>query len=145
MNRPPDRDAYFEIVWEIARQIPEGQVSTYGQIAAMIPPPEGITPPDYDRVAPRWVGQAMNATPPGHDIPWQRVINSQGKISLPTGSSAAIEQERRLKAEGVQLDDKGRVNFEEVGWNGPPDEWLEARGLFRPPPLRRDGGQMRLF
>lgn len=145
MHQPPDRDAYFQMVWEIARQIPAGQVSTYGQIAAMIPAPEGIAPPDYDRLGPRWVGQAMNATPPGQGIPWQRVINSQGKISLPADSAAALEQERRLEAEGVRFNEKGRVDFGVVGWNGPPDDWLQLRGLLKPPPLRRDGGQMRLL
>ncbi len=125
------------MVWEIVRQIPEGRVASYGQIAAMIPPPEGVEPVAYDRLRARWVGQAMHATPSGSDVPWQRVINSQGTISLPAGSAAAEEQRARLESEGVGFDERGRVDFRQVGWDGPSADWLAARGLFPPPQLAR--------
>lgn len=136
MFNPPDPKTYNALVYEIVRQIPPGQVSTYGQIAAMIPPPEGIAPPDYDRLSPRWVGNAMNNTPSGQDIPWQRVINSKGMISLPEGSASANEQRLRLEAEGVVFKNS-KVDFKVCGWNGPAEAWLKQRGLFAPPPLRK--------
>ncbi|MBZ0303011.1 MAG: MGMT family protein [Anaerolineae bacterium] len=136
------RVTYDRQVWEIVWQIPPGRVLTYGQIGAMIPPPEGIDIPSYERIAPRWVGYAMRrcmnddtARPPDADqpsIPWHRVINSQGKISLPVGSADAAQQQIRLEAEGIELDRQGRVNFQRYGWAGPDDDWLNARGLLRP-------------
>jgi methylated-DNA-protein-cysteine methyltransferase-like protein len=137
MYQPPNPLSYFTIVWEIVRQIPEGRVSTYGQIASMIPPPEDVDPESYRRLAPRWVGSAMNACP--DDVPWQRVINSQGKVSLPAGSSSADHQRARLNMEGVEFDDKGRVDFDRHGWAGPDDEWLRMRGLLRPRSLTSSG------
>jgi methylated-DNA-protein-cysteine methyltransferase-like protein len=81
---PPDQQAYYEQVWHLVRQVPPGKVVTYGQIAQMIPPPEGVDPQEYKAFGPRWVGGAMAACP--DDIPWQRVINSQGKISQRPGA-----------------------------------------------------------
>src|SRR3972149_4092650 len=92
---PPDRQVYYALVWEIVRQIPSGKVSSYGQIAALIPPPEGMSAKDYSAWGARWVGGAMAACPEG--VPWQRVINAQGKISLRPGG---YEQRKVLEAEG---------------------------------------------
>lgn len=122
-----DPKIFTALVWEIVRQIPPGKVSTYGKIAAMIPPPEGMTLRSYDAFGARWVGGAMAACPEG--VPWQRVINSQGKISLRPGGS---EQRQLLEAEGVVFDEKGRVNLKRFGWEGPARDWLAAHGL---PPL----------
>ncbi|HLV43986.1 MAG TPA: MGMT family protein [Aggregatilineales bacterium] len=135
MYQPPDPGSYNVLVWEIVRQIPEGRVSTYGQIASMIPPPEGVDPEQYDRLGARWVGNAMRQTPAGSGVPWHRVINSQGRISLPRGSASADEQRGRLEMEGVDFDDTGRVDFRLAGWDGPSAGWLRARGLLPPRPL----------
>lgn len=138
MWNPPNRDVFFATVWKINKQIPEGHVMTYGQIAAMIPPPGDITPDVYERMGSRWVGQAMNNTPPGEGIPWQRVINSKGGISLPAGSRAAEQQRGLLTAEGVKFNDKGLVDFNIYGWDGPSADWLEANGLYPPPSMKSD-------
>jgi methylated-DNA-protein-cysteine methyltransferase-like protein len=119
-----DPKVFNALVWEIVRQIPPGQVSTYGKIAAMIPPPEGMNLRSYEAFGARWVGGAMAACPEG--VPWQRVINSQGKISLRPGGN---EQRRLLEEEGVIFDEKGRVNLKRFGWEGPSREWLAAHGL----------------
>ena len=143
MYSPPDPKSFNEIVWNIVRQIPSGRVSTYGQIASMIPPPEGVDPPTYDRLAPRWVGNAMNAVSgsEGTGVPWQRVINSKGAISLPEGSRAAIEQRARLEQEGVAFNEAGRVDFNIVGWEGPGDAWLKEHQLLPPRPLGKPPGK----
>jgi methylated-DNA-protein-cysteine methyltransferase-like protein len=148
MRNAPDPQAFNQIVWKIARQIPEGQVSTYGQIASMIPPPEGVSPPEYQRWGAQWVGRAMNATPPGEGIPWQRVINSKGMISLPVGSPGAEEQRALLEMEGVVFDEKERVDFEQFAWDGPDETWLKENRLWPPKPLRKNPGgnrQLSLF
>jgi methylated-DNA-protein-cysteine methyltransferase-like protein len=147
-SHPPDSDRFFALVWEIVEQIPPGRVSTYGQIASMIPPPPGVEPPQYARLGALWVGKAMNAVPDGSAVPWQRVINSQGKISLPAGSSAAEKQRGLLEMEGVEFDGQGRVSLAAVGWDGPPGEWLRARGLSPPRLFKKDAGdsaQLSLF
>lgn len=150
MIQPPDPQAFYALVWEIVCQIPAGRVSTYGQIASMIPPPEGVEPPLYDRMGARWVGDAMRATPEGSGIPWQRVINSRGQISLPAGSVGADLQRALLEMEGIVFDEQSRVDLRLYGWEGPPAKWLAEHGLlppfsFRPPEDADQGTQLSLF
>ncbi len=114
------------------RQIPPGKVSSYGQIASMIPPAAGIEPRRQRSLAARWVGTALRQTPRGASIPWHRVINSQGRISFPADSPQAIKQRRLLEAEGVQFDSRGRVDFGQVGWQGPAEAYLQRKNLRRP-------------
>lgn len=136
---PPDPESYNALVWKIVRQIPSGVVSTYGQIASMIPAPAGVDEQDYERLGAVWTGKAMNAVSAADDgsIPWQRVINSQGGISLPEGSRSAVEQKRRLLQEGVNFDKNGRVNLAQFGWDGPDADWLHENHLLTPKPLRK--------
>jgi methylated-DNA-protein-cysteine methyltransferase-like protein len=151
MDFPPNPDTFYPIVWNIVRQIPSGVVSTYGQIASMIPPPPGVDPTDYERLGPRWVGKAMNAVSGKDDptVPWQRVINSQGGISLPAGSAAALEQHARLLREGLTFDKRERIDLNIAGWDGPDEDWLRENDLFPPRPLKKppktDPGQLTLF
>jgi methylated-DNA-protein-cysteine methyltransferase-like protein len=139
MDYPPNPDTFYPIVWNIVRQIPSGVVSTYGQIASMISPPPGVDPVDYDRLGPRWVGKAMNAVSGKDDptVPWQRVINGQGGISLPEGSKSAIEQRRRLENEGLTFDKKEHIDLNIASWDGPDEDWLSENGLFKPRSLKK--------
>ena len=111
---PPNQQAYYEQVWNLVRQIPKGKVAAYGQIALMLPIPDGVDFDTYKAFSPRWVGGAMAACP--DDVPWQRVINSQGKISERSG---AEKQRQLLEQEGVTFDAKDRVDFKKYGWRGP--------------------------
>src|SRR5574341_1085141 len=110
---PPNQHAYYEKVWSLVRQIPRDKVATYGQIALMLPRPEGVDPESYRAFGPRWVGGAMAACP--GDVPWQRIINSQGKISQRPG---AEKQRQLLEAEGIVFV-KDRVDLKKYGWQGP--------------------------
>lgn len=112
-SSPPNQQAYYEQVWALVRLIPRGKVSTYGQIGKMLPPPNGVELEAYSAFAPRWVGAAMANCP--DDVPWQRVINSQGKISERPG---ADRQRLLLEQEGVKFDAKDRVDLKKYGWNG---------------------------
>ncbi len=116
---PASRMAYYAEVWEMVRQIPVGCVATYGQIASLIHPPEGITPQAYRAFGPRWVGGAMAACP--DDVPWQRVINSQGKISLRRGDGQTHQREL-LEAEGIIFDERERVDLSRFRWSGPENK-----------------------
>lgn len=109
---PPNPHAYYEQVWKLVRQIPKGKVASYGQIALMLPPPNGVDFEAYKAFGPRWVGGAMANCP--DDVPWQRVINSQGKISKRPGGE---RQRPLLEEEGVVfVNDK--VDFKKHGWKG---------------------------
>jgi methylated-DNA-protein-cysteine methyltransferase-like protein len=137
----PDPMPFYKVVWDIVRQVPTGTVATYGQIASMIPPPKGVSEEDYAKLGPRWVGDAMNAVSRVDEpsIPWHRVINSKGGISLPETSTSAALQRARLRAEKVLLDDNDdeRVDLEEFGWEGPSAHWLDTHGLRRARSLRK--------
>lgn len=117
-SSPPDPVSFNAQVWEIVRQIPSGKVATYGQIALLIPPPGNMSDKDYKAFGARWVGGAMSACPQG--VPWHRVINAQGKISLRRGGGYT-EQRQLLEAEGVVFDVRERVNFSQYGWSGQED------------------------
>ncbi len=108
----PDSDAYQSLVWAFVRQIPSGNVVTYGQIMKALPCPHGISPEEYQLSASRWVGAAMAACP--DDVPWHRVVNAQGKISH---MSSANEQKQRLIGEGV-LFIKNRIDLAQCQWLG---------------------------
>lgn len=109
---PPNQQAFYEQVWNLVRRIPAGKVASYGQIASMLPPPAGVEFEAYKAFGPRWVGGAMAACP--DDVPWQRVINSQGKISERPG---AERQRLLLEEEGIVFV-KDKVDLKKYGWRG---------------------------
>jgi len=120
-SSPANRTAYFELVWELVREIPGGKVSTYGRIAAYLPPPAGMSERAYEVRGARMVGGAMAACPA--DVPWQRVINSQGKVSQRKGGGG-VEQRMLLEAEGVNFDERERVDLSIFAWEGPSPGWF---------------------
>ena len=104
----PQRDDHlFARIYEVVNQVPRGKVANYGQIAQIV----GV---GCDA---RMVGYALASTPEGSDIPWQRIVNRQGKISLP-GQGGEI-QRMRLEAEGITFDARGRIDMKRFGWQGP--------------------------
>jgi len=113
---PPDREYFYAQVWDVVRQIPPGKVATYGQIATLISSPQGMSTPDYRAWGARWVGGAMAACPA--DVPWQRVINAQGKISLRRGGGQ-LRQRQLLEDDGILFDDRERIDLKQFGWAGP--------------------------
>ena len=100
---------FCERVWTTVKRIPRGKVATYGQIAALI---------GMSRHA-RQVGYALAATPENRQIPWHRVINAQGRVSLRLKhwESGSDELQRiLLEAEGVTFDSTGRVDLKRFRW-----------------------------
>ena len=120
MSRGSERT--YERVYAVVRQIPPGKVATYGQIAGIV---DGCTA--------RMVGYAMSALNAESDVPWQRVINAQGKISPRGGGDGLLRQRLLLEDEGVHFSQAGRVDFKQVRWDGPDLEWLLDNG-FDPEP-----------
>ncbi|MGD9047432.1 MAG: MGMT family protein [Anaerolineae bacterium] len=99
---------YFEQVYQTVRHIPPGKVATYGQIARLLGNPR----------AARTVGWALHSLPSGSDVPWQRVINARGTISLDARRPGGAIQRVLLEAEGVAFDDEGHIDLETYGWTG---------------------------
>jgi methylated-DNA-protein-cysteine methyltransferase-like protein len=103
---------FYEQVYQVVRRIPSGQVSTYGRIAAMLGRPH----------AARAVGYALNAlkadNPANRDVPWQRVINSQGRISIVNREHGANQQADLLRGEGVVVSSDLRVDLDTFLWPG---------------------------
>lgn len=100
-----DDKSYRERVYEIVRQIPAGKVMTYGQIALILG--EGYTA--------RTVGYCMHSADEG--VPWQRVINSQGKISTDRLTLPHSLQRSILESEGVAFDEKGKCDMGIYQWH----------------------------
>lgn len=70
----------------------------------------------------------MASLPNGTDVPWHRVLNSQGKIAIRKDGKADSRQQRLLTAEGVFFDRRGHVDFASVAWTGPSWAWLNENG-----------------
>jgi methylated-DNA-protein-cysteine methyltransferase related protein len=98
--------AFHTAVYRMVGRIPRGQVATYGQIAALL---------GYPRAA-RAVGQAMKQVP-AH-LPWHRVVNAQGGISLRGNVAGMLTQRLLLEQEGVPVR-RGRVKLPQHRWAGP--------------------------
>lgn len=121
---PPDAQDFCEQVWAHVRRVPTGKVVTYGQIAQMIEAPAGVDPQEYKTFGARWVGDAIAASPT--DVPWQRVINSQGKISERPGSE---KQRRLLEEEGIVFVNE-KVDLKKFQWHGADQEDQPVQGTL---------------
>lgn len=124
---PPDRDAFFAAAWDVVRSIPRGRVCTYGGVARLVGAPHGMDFTAFAAFGARWVGGAMARCP--EDVPWWRVVNARGRISVRDGSAS---QRERLEAEGVVFDRRGRIDLGAAGW--------APEGEPPGPPRREAGG-----
>jgi len=119
-DSPPNPGRFQEDVWAVVRQVPHGKVTTYGRVAEKVGPPEGIDEETYRIYGARWVGNAMANSPA--DVPWQRVVNSQGKVSIRKGS-LQLRQRALLEAEGIEFDAHDRINLAVYEWK--TDGWTQ--------------------
>ena len=95
----------YDRIYAIVRQIPPGKVASYGQIARLV-----------GGCSAQMIGFAMAALPEGSDVPWQRVINKQGKISPHGYGMGSVIQRQLLEEEGVIFDLEGRIDWDRFGW-----------------------------
>lgn len=106
---PAERSPAFAEVHALVRRIPRGRVMTYGQIATVT----------ENRLSARAVGWALHGCP--DDVPWQRVVNAQGRCSTdrlpdnPTGLQQSL-----LEREGVAFSESGRLDLDRYRW-WPPE------------------------
>lgn len=107
-SRAPAPSTTYRLIYAAVRKIPRGRVATYGDIARVARMPGQA----------RLVGYALHATPEGIRIPWHRVVNAQGRISLGRGiAGGELPQRFRLECEGVAFDPNGRISLETYRWN----------------------------
>jgi len=108
-----DRQARLARIYETIRDIPEGSVASYGQIAEIAGIPRGA----------RQVGWALRQLAAGEGVPWYRVITASGRIAFERGTRQFKEQEIRLLAEDVAVI-AGRVDMQKYRWQPDLDELL---------------------
>ena len=132
MKEKPKPDQFYrERVYEIVRRIPRGRVMTYGQIAYILG--KGYTP--------RTVGFVMHSVNESK-IPWQLVINSQGRCSTGRIVLPADMQQRLLQREGVKFDASGRCDLQTFLWHPEQEKAATAKAaksrttLYRRKPKR---------
>ncbi|EDF1434220.1 methylated-DNA--[protein]-cysteine S-methyltransferase [Salmonella enterica subsp. enterica serovar Enteritidis] len=98
------QDTFPQRVWQIVASIPEGFVTTYGDVARLAGSPR----------AARQVGGVLKHLPEGSTLPWHRVVNRQGAISL-TGPDLQ-RQRQALLAEGVVVSGSGQIDLQRYRW-----------------------------
>lgn len=108
MSRPrrSSGDGAYARIYAVVRRIPRGRVATYGQVAELA----GLAGHA------RQVGYALHALPAGTAVPWHRVINAAGAVSLRAMAGDEITQRQLLEEEGVGFDLRGRVRLSAVRW-----------------------------
>ena len=101
----------YERIYRAVRRVPTGRVTTYGAIARMAGLPRQA----------RLVGYALSALHGTSALPWHRIINAQGRLSLErAGRASGLTQRMRLEREGVRVDAAGRVSLAKYGWRVTP-------------------------
>lgn len=108
-QRDLDEVSFHEAVWALVRRIPRGRATSYGALAAYLGSPR----------AARGVGYALSALPSDTDVPWWRVVNRLGEVSIKGAPGLPALQRALLEGEGIRFDERGRVDFDRYGWRGP--------------------------
>ena len=98
--------SFYNKVYENVKNIPEGKVATYGQIAALCGSPR----------ASRAVGYALHSNPNPSAIPCHRVVNRHGRLAAAYAFGGINEQRKKLEAEGVKVDSMNTVNLNMYLW-----------------------------
>ncbi|MDR0227691.1 MAG: MGMT family protein [Flavobacteriaceae bacterium] len=99
-------DNFFERVYHVVRQVPEGRVTTYGAIAKAIGAPRSA----------RMVGYAMNAAHNDDTIPAHRVVNRLGMLTGKFHFDGTNLMQQLLENEGIEVVDNVIQNFIELLW-----------------------------
>ena len=116
-------------IWNVVAAIPRGRVASYGQVAELAGIGRGA----------RMVGWALGQAPDRAALPWHRVLNAKGKISIPAGSRSRAEQIRRLTDEGIVVND-GKVDMRRYRWEPDLDELIWGPAAFGVPGTDSDTG-----
>lgn len=102
----PETHSFFEKVYQIAKQIPYGRVTSYGAIAKYLGAAKSA----------RMVGYAMNGSH-NKDVPAHRVVNRKGLLTGKHHFDGTNLMQQLLESEGIEIEDHQIQNFEEVFWD----------------------------
>ncbi|MEO9254433.1 MAG: MGMT family protein [Tepidiformaceae bacterium] len=105
-NKTPERESFYDRVYEFVEAVPTGRVVTYGQVALELGSP----------AAARAVGYALYFQTPERGVPWWRVINARGAISFKGRGPAADRQRELLEQEGVHFGPNDCVDLKVFRW-----------------------------
>lgn len=105
-SNKPNNDNFFERVYEVARQIPYGRVTSYGAIAKVLGAARSA----------RMVGYAMNASHNMQDVPAHRVVNRNGTLTGKHHFDGTNLMQQLLESEGIKVVDNQIVDFEKYFW-----------------------------
>jgi methylated-DNA-protein-cysteine methyltransferase-like protein len=105
-HRREQPETRWERIYAVVRRIPRGRVATYGQVARLAGLGENA----------RLVGYALHAIPEYSAVPWHRVINAKGEISLSPEGGGDLTQRLLLEREGVRFNARGRVDLKVFAW-----------------------------
>jgi len=109
-------DSFQQRIWQIVAAIPYGHVATYGDVARLAGSPR----------AARQVGGVLSRLPEGTTLPWHRVVNRHGTISMQGDS--LLRQRDALEAEGIEVSDEGQLDIETYRW-----DFRQEKGATRSP------------
>lgn len=101
----PAEKSFYDAAIAAIKAVPRGKIATYGQIAALAGSPR----------AARQVVRVLHSSSRKHKLPWHRIVNSQGRISLKRGEGYE-EQKSRLMAEGIKFTGDDRIDLAEFLW-----------------------------
>ena len=102
---------FTSAVCQVVRRVPSGRVTSYGAVAALVGAPR----------AARGVGSVLNALPSQTDVPWWRVVNRLGEVTIPPDLGLRALQRTLLESEGVAFLPSGRVDLDRHAWSGPEE------------------------
>ena len=101
-DEQPPLPSKYQLIYAVVLQIPAGKVASYGDIAALA----GM--PNHSRL----VGYALHQLADGSPVPWHRIVNAQGVLSIGKAKPGREAYQRQLlEAEGVTFLDNGKVNL----------------------------------
>jgi methylated-DNA-protein-cysteine methyltransferase-like protein len=120
---------FADQVYALVRQVPPGCVVSYGGVAALLGRPR----------AARAVGRALSELEDSHNVPWWRVVNRNGEISIKGVHHGPAIQRALLEKEGVRFDPAGRIDWKGFGWRADELARTDA-GEIGWPPLAEEGG-----
>lgn len=103
----------YDPIYTLIREVPQGEVASYGMIASLIP-----------GVGPRMIARALRTAP--KDLPWFRIITSSGAMADHSGASRQCDL---LRKEGVSFRRNGAVDWAKHRWRGPSQDWIEKSGF----------------
>ncbi len=105
------KESMYCRIYSVVKMVPPGKVATYGQIARIA-----------GRCSARNVGYAMSSVSSDSDVPWHRVINSMGRVSVRSHGEECTAQSRMLESESVRCSHSRSVDREKSGGEGPAGE-----------------------